>query len=143
MPMAVYCLMFRDPGLKKLIPSNMEIETYTTDIVKIIGMCYFYLVHPNSKKTNESYALCHKKNGSILLSCRTTMELGLIKPRAHLDYLPPKARLLTSTCDQPSKTKVYKPTIQCTKEREKLSTKDCTTAEHNQPPTITPKCNPD
>ena len=50
MPMAVYCLMFRDSGLKKLIPSKMEIETYTTDIVKIIGMCYFYLVHPDSKK---------------------------------------------------------------------------------------------
>ena len=27
MPMAVYCLMFRDPGLKRLIPSKMEIET--------------------------------------------------------------------------------------------------------------------
>ena len=44
------------------------------------------------------------------------MELGLIKPWAHLDYLPPKARLLTSTCDQPSKTKLFKPVIQCTKE---------------------------
>ena len=42
-----------------------------------------------------------KENGSILLSCRTTMELGLIRPCMHLDYLPPKARLLTSTCDQP------------------------------------------
>ena len=51
------------------------------------------------------------------------MELGLIKPHARLDYLPPKARLLTSTCDQPSKTKVYKPTLQCTKERAKLSKK--------------------
>ena len=49
MPMAVYCLMFKDPGLKKLIHSNMEIETYTTEVVKIIGMCYFYLVHPESK----------------------------------------------------------------------------------------------
>ena len=123
MPMAVYCLMFRDPGLKKLIPSKMEIETYTTDIVKIIGMCYFYLVHPNSKKLMKVMFFVAKENGSILLSCRTTMELGLIKPHAHLDYLPPKARLLTSTCDQPSKTKVYKLTIQCTKERAKFSMK--------------------
>ena len=112
MPMVVYCLMFRDPGLKKLIPSNMEIETYTTDIVKIIGMCYFYLVHPNSKKLMKFMFFVAKENGSILLSCRTTMELRLIKPHARLDYLPPKARLLTSTCDQPSKTKIYKPTIQ-------------------------------
>ena len=49
MPMAVYCLMFKDPQLEKLTPSNMEIETYTSEIVKIIGMCYFYLVHPESK----------------------------------------------------------------------------------------------
>ena len=50
MPMAVYYLMFKDPGLRKLTPSNMEIETYTNDVVKIIGMCYFYLVHPESKQ---------------------------------------------------------------------------------------------
>ena len=45
------------------------------------------------------------------------MELGLIKPRAHLDYLPPKARLLISTCDQPSKTKLYKPVIHLQKKQ--------------------------
>ena len=50
MPMAVYCLMFQDPQLKKLNPSNMEIETYTTEVVKIIGMYHFYLVHPESKQ---------------------------------------------------------------------------------------------
>ena len=116
MPMVVYCLMFRDPELKKLIPSNMEIETYTTEVVKIIGMCYFYLVHPDSKKLMKVMFFVVKENGSILLSCRTTMELGLIKPHARLDYLLPKARLLTSTCDQPSKTKIYRPTIHCTKE---------------------------
>ena len=119
MPMAVYCLMFRDPGLKKLIPSNMEIETYTTDVVKIIGMCNFYLVHPNSKKLVKVTFFVAKENGSILLSCRTTMELGLIEPCTHLDYLPPKARLLTSTCDQPNKTKIYKPTIQVYKSKGK------------------------
>ena len=117
--MVVYCLMFKDPGLKKLIPSNMEIETYTTKVVKIIGMCYFYLVHPDSKQLRKVMFFIAKGNGSVLLSCRTTMELGLIKPRVHLDYLPPKARLLTSTCDQPSKTKIYKPTIHCTKETAK------------------------
>ena len=121
MPMAVYCLMFKDPGLKKLIPSNMEIKTYTTEVVKIIGMCYFYLVHPESKHLKKVMFFVMKENGSTLLSCRTTMELGLIKPCVHLDYLPPKARLLTSTCDQPSKTKLYKPVISCTKETATLN----------------------
>ena len=34
-----------------------------------------------------------------------------------MDYLPPKASLLTSTCDQPSKTRMHKPNIHCTKEK--------------------------
>ena len=116
MPMAVYCLMFKDPQLKKLTPSNMEIETYTSEIVKIIGTCHFYLVHPESKHLLKVTFFIAKENGSVLLSCRTTMELGLIKPRVCLDYLPPKARLLTSTCNQPSKTRPYKPVIHYTKE---------------------------
>ena len=117
MPMAVYCLMFKDPDLKKLTTSNMEIETYTNDVVKIIGMCHFYFVHPESKKLMKVLFFVAKENGSVLLSCRTTMELGLIKPHVHIDYLPPKARLLTSTCDQPSKTRMHRPNIYCTKEK--------------------------
>ena len=80
MPMAVYCLMFKDQPLKKLTPSNMEIETYTTEVVKIIGTCHFYLVHPESKQLSKVMFFVAKENGSILSSCRTTMELGLIKP---------------------------------------------------------------
>ena len=117
MSMAVYCLMFKDPGLRKLTPSNMEIETYTNDVVKIIGMCYFYLVCPKSKQLIKVLFFVGKENGSILLSCRTTMKLGLIRPCARIDYLPPRASLLTSTCDQPSKTRTHKPNIHCTKEK--------------------------
>ena len=117
MPMAIYCLMFKDPGLRKLTPSKMEIETYTNDVVKIIGMCYFYLVHPESKQLMKVLFFVAKENESVLLSCRTTMELGLIRPHARIDYLPPRASLLTSTCDQPSKTRMHKPNIHCTKEK--------------------------
>ena len=113
--MAVYCLMFKHPGLRKLTPSNMEIEMYTNNVVKIIGTCYFYLVHPGSKQLIKVLFFVAKENGSILLSCRTTMELGLIRPHARIDYLPPRASLLTSTCNQPSKTRTHKPNIHCTK----------------------------
>ena len=41
MPMAMYCLMFKDPGLRRLTSSNMEIEMYTNDVVKVIGTCNF------------------------------------------------------------------------------------------------------
>ena len=117
MPMAVYCLMFKDPGLRNLTPCNTEMETYTNEVVKIIGTCYFYLVHPESKQLIKVLFFVAKENGSVLLSCRTTMELGLIRLCARIDYLPPRASLLTSTCDQPSKTRTHKPNIHCTKEK--------------------------
>ena len=63
-----------------------------------------------------------KENGSVLLSCRTTMELGLIRPCAWLDYLPPRTSLLTSTCDQPNKTKTHKPNIHCMIEKPTMVT---------------------
>ena len=50
MPVTVYQLMFKDPSLKKLTPSTLEIETYTNNVMKIIGSCQFYLLHPENKK---------------------------------------------------------------------------------------------
>ena len=46
MPASAYKLVFNDPELKMLAPSTLEIDTYTTDTVKIVGSCLFYLVHP-------------------------------------------------------------------------------------------------
>ena len=42
---------------------------------------------------------------SVLLSCKSTLALDLIKLRSRLDYLPPPASLITSTQDHPKKTK--------------------------------------
>ena len=53
MPASVYKLVFKDPDLKKLAPSTLEIGTYTTDNVKIGGSCVFYLVPPDTKKLHE------------------------------------------------------------------------------------------
>ena len=53
MPASVYKLVFNDPELKKLVTSNLKICTYTTDTVKIMGSCLFYLVHPDTKKLQE------------------------------------------------------------------------------------------
>ena len=75
MPVAIYQLMFKDPSLKKLTLSTLEIETYTNDIVKIIGLCQFYLVHPENKKLIQVIFFMAKGNGSVLLSYRTTMAL--------------------------------------------------------------------
>ena len=39
MSASVYRLEFKDPDMKKLVPSSLEIGTYTTDTVKIVGFC--------------------------------------------------------------------------------------------------------
>ena len=78
---------------------------YTTDTVKIVGSCVFYLVHPDTKNLMEVTFYIAMNDGSVLLSCKTTLMLGLIQPRTRLDYPPPRASLITSSADHPKKTK--------------------------------------
>ena len=101
----VYQLVFNDAKMQKLAPSKLQVETYTTDRVKIVGSFTFYLVHPDTKKLIEVTSYVAVNDGSMLLSCKTTLLLGLIHPRPSLDYLPPRASLITSSADHPKKTK--------------------------------------
>ena len=105
MPASVYQLVFRDPKMQKLTPSNLQVGTYTTDSVKIVGSCKFHLVHLDTKKLLETTFYVAMNDGNVLLSCKTTLLLGFIQPRSRLDYLPPRASLITSSADLPKKTK--------------------------------------
>ena len=104
-PASVYHLIFKDPEMKKITPCKMQIGIYTADTVIIVGSCTFYVVHPDSKKLVPVTFYVATNNGSILLSCKTTLALHLIQPRSRLDYLPPWASLITSTMDHPKKTR--------------------------------------
>ena len=105
MPVSVYKLMFPDPDCKKVAPSKLEIGTYTTDTVKLVGSCMFYLVHPDTKYLQEVTFYVASNNGSVLLSYVTILAPGLIQPHTRLDYLPPRASLITCNVDHPEKTK--------------------------------------
>ena len=105
MPASVYRLMFKDSELKKLVPSNMEIGTYTTDTVRIVQSCIFYLVHWDTRKLQEVTFFVAENDGSILPTCTTTLGFGLIQPRTRLGYLHPRASLITSAVDHSKKTK--------------------------------------
>ena len=105
MPVSVHKLVFQDPNCEKLAPSKLEIGTYTTDKVKLVGCCMFYLVHPDTKCLQEVRFYVASNNGSVLLSCETTLAPGLIQPCTRLDYLPPRSSLITSSADHPKKTK--------------------------------------
>ena len=90
---------------EKACPIKLEIGTYITDTVKIVGSCIFYLVHLDIKKLINVTFLVAVNDGSVLLPCKTTLMLGLIQPRTRLDYLPPRASLITSSADYSKKTK--------------------------------------
>ena len=91
--------------MEKLIPNKLQIGTYTNDTVKIVGACKLYLVHLDTKKLIETIFYVATNDGSVLLSCKSTLALDLIQPKSRLDYLPPRASLITSTQDYPKKTK--------------------------------------
>ena len=105
MPASMYHLVFKDPKMQKLTPGNLQVGTYTTDSVKIVGSCKFQLVHPDTKRLLETTLYVAMNDGSVLLSCKTTLLLGLIQPRSRLDYLPPRVSLITSSADHPKKMK--------------------------------------
>ena len=50
MPVSVYQLVFKDLEMRKIKPCKMQISTYTSDTVKIIGSCTFGILHPDTKK---------------------------------------------------------------------------------------------
>ena len=105
MPASVYQLVFQDLDCKKLTPNKPEIGTYTTDTVKLVGSCVFHLVHPDTKCLQEVTFYVASNNGSVWLSCVTMLALGLIQPCTRLDYLPPRASLITSSSNHAKKTK--------------------------------------
>ena len=73
--------------------------------MKSVGSCTFYLLHPDTEHIQEVIFYVASNNGSVLLSCATMLALGLIHPHIRLDYLPPRASLITSSADHPKKTK--------------------------------------
>ena len=91
--------------MKKITPFKMQIGTCMADTVKIVGSCTFYVVHPDSKMVMPVIFYVATNDGSVLLSCKTTLALHVIQPRSRLDYLPPWASVITSTMDHPKKTR--------------------------------------
>ena len=104
-PVSVYRLIYQDQDLKKLTSCNLKIGTYMTDIIRIIGTTIIYLIHLDSKKPTITTFHVASNESSMLLSCNTSLTLGLIQSRPRLDYLPPRASLITSSEDHPRKTK--------------------------------------
>ena len=87
----------------------------------LVGSCVFYLVHPYTKCLQEVTFYVASNNGSLLLSCVATLALCLIQPCSRLDYLPPRASLITCSPDHPEKTK-SKITVHVSRQESTVST---------------------
>ena len=68
-PASVYKLVFQDPDYKKLATHKLESGPYMTDTVKLVGSCFFYLVHPDTKCLQEVTFYVASNNGSVFFMC--------------------------------------------------------------------------
>ena len=128
MPASVYKLISKDTDYMKLASSSkLEIETYTTDKIKVIVSCTPPEVDPDTQCLQEVTFHVSSHEGSFVLSCVTTLELSLIPPCNNLDYIPSSASLILTNADYPSKNK-----FQTTMKVSKLS-KMCVQARNNLP----------
>ena len=105
MPRSVYQMMFNDPEVKHLADNDISLGVYTDHQVNILGKCEFYMLHPDTKKPHAVTFYVASNEGSVLLSCTTLLALDLIQTRPRLDYLPPRAKLITSAADHPDITR--------------------------------------
>ena len=109
MPVSVYELIYKDADCKKLAPSSkLEIGTYTTDKIKVTGSCTLLAVHPDTQCLKEVTFNITSHEGSVVLSCVTTLELSLIQPSSSLNLVPSSASLISNKADYPRKNELWK-----------------------------------
>ena len=85
---------------------------YTTDKLPVIGSFRLLVVHPDTWSLEEVTFQVTSQEGSVVLSCATTLELGLIQPHSALeDSIQASASLISSMAEYPrkNKSKVSKP----------------------------------
>ena len=124
MPKSVYRMIFNDPEVKQLAPNDISLGVYTDHQVDILGKCNFFMLHPDTKKPHMVTFYVASNEGSVLLSCTTLLALDLIQTRPRLDYLPPRAKLITSAADHPALTKKTAHQTKTTQERCKFTHKN-------------------
>ena len=89
MPVSAYKLIFKEADCMRLaLSSKLEIGTYTTDKIKVIGSCTLLVVHPDTQSLKEVTLQVTNHEGSVVLPCVTTPKLSLIQPCNNLNFIP-------------------------------------------------------
>ena len=85
--------------------SKVGIRTYTNDIV---GTCSLFVVHPDTSKLKQITFYDTSHEGSVVLSCKTSLSLNVIHPHSNLDQIPDCDSLICSNADHSMKKKSKK-----------------------------------
>ena len=105
MPVSMYKYLFKDPDCAKIVSSDLQLATYTNKKVKIIGSYNLYIIHPDTRCVEEVPFFVASNEGSILISCATSLGLSLIQLNVSLDNSPPGSNIISSSADQPRNDK--------------------------------------
>ena len=107
MPVSVYRMVFQYPNLKSLKSMNMTLGVYTNSEIPVLGKCTLYLQYPETKKYIPTTFYVADHEGSVLLSCRSSLELDVIRVRPRISNSAPRSTVIISKVDHPKHTKKY------------------------------------
>ena len=103
MPESVYKLVFNDHQTAKLAKNDIDLTVYTRHPVDLIAKCTFYMLSKGTKRPVKVDFYIAKEEGSFLMSWETVFQLQLLDVKPQLEYLPPRANLISSAVDYPKK----------------------------------------
>ena len=110
MVISVYHLLYKDSDCVKIASSSKSgILTYTNEKIPVLGSCVLFVVHPDTRCLKEVTFQVVNHEGSVLVSCTKSIELGLVQPHSALNAnIPDCERLIYSNADHPGKYKSKK-----------------------------------
>ena len=103
MPESVYKPVFNDPHTAKFAKNDIDLTVYTRHSVDLIGKCTFYMLSKGTKQPIKVDFYIAKEEGSVLLSREKVFQLQLLDVNPQLQYLAPRATLISSAVDYPKK----------------------------------------
>ena len=97
----MYKILYNDPDCTKLLPSKMNgIKAYTKQKIPVIGSCELFVLHQDDKCFHKVKFQVVSVEGSVLISCATSINLNLIQIHNQLDTkIPHCARFVYSCAD--------------------------------------------
>ena len=121
MPASIYKKIFKDPECSKLMPIQLRgIYTYTMEKIPVIGSCELLVLHPYDKCFIQVPFHVVSVEGSVIVSCATSIKLKLIHIHNELDTnIPDCARLYYSLVDKPRANQVQEKVVDHTANSDK------------------------